>query len=358
MYLNDDGRSTRCYNAPAMSINSRSVIKEAWRFTLQNKRLVFWYGLIPSIFSILGGIAIWGYQFFALKRSPLWEDAETSFLYELLRRIFDLADRYSDMLAPGIVGVIIFAIGYFLLPTLLQGGLIQLIARIRNGQEVKLIDGLGYGFLVFLPLIEYNALTGTLSWSGMFVEATFVLRNFGTEVFRLIVPVFIVATVVGFVMAFLFTYTQFYLVIDRKGVFAAIGNSVRLVVLHWQQTLLMLILMLLIGVRIVVNVLFVLAVPIVIVALAEYFFSLAMVKVAIVVGSALGLVALYFSAWFSGILEVFSNAVWTFTFLELTSEKELPKRELEGARIIEGHQPEEPRETSADDDPGPHRGLV
>lgn len=355
MYPNDDGRSTRCYNAPVMSINARSVIKEAWRFTLQHKRLVFWYGLIPSIFSILGGIAIWGYQFFALKRSPLWENAETSFLYELLQKIFTFAESYSEMLVPGIVGIVFFAIAYFLLPTLLQGGLIQLIARIRNGHQVKLLDGIGYGFLVFLPLIEYNALTGTLSWSGMFIEAMFVLRNFGTEAFRLILPIFIVTTVIGFIMAFLFTYTQFYIVIDKKGVFAAIGNSVRLVVLHWQQTLLMLILMLLIGVRIVVNVLFILAVPIVIVALAEYFFSLAMVKVAIAVGAGLGLVALYFSAWFSGILEVFSNAVWTFTFLDLTSEKALPKKDLEGARMVEEQEaPQE--EPQVDRESGPHPG--
>lgn len=340
-----------------MSINARSVIKEAWRFTLQNKRLVFWYGLLPSIFSILGGIVIWGYQFFAFKRSAFWENADTSFLHELINRIISFVEHYSGMVAPGIVVAVIFAAAYFLLPTLLQGGLIQLIARIRNGQEVKLIDGLGYGFLVFLPLIEYNALTGTFGWSGMFVEATFVLRNFGTEAFRLIVPIFIVATVIGFVMAFLFTYTQFYIVIDKKGVFAAIGNSIRLVVLHWQQTLLMLILMLLIGVRIIVNVLFVLAVPIVIAALAEYFFSLALVKVAIGAGIGLGLVALYFAAWFSGILEVFSNAVWTFTFLDLTSEKEFSKKDLEGARIVEDAGPEESREP-APEESGPHPGLA
>src|SRR3989338_8731158 len=99
-----------------MSINARSVIKEAWRFTLQNKRLVFWYGLLPSVFSILGGIVIWGYQFFAFKRSPFWENAETSFLYELLQTILRLIDTYSEMLIPSIIGVVVFAIGYFLLP--------------------------------------------------------------------------------------------------------------------------------------------------------------------------------------------------------------------------------------------------
>lgn len=322
----------------AMSMDYRKVIKEAWHFTLKNKRLVYWYGLLPSVFSILGAIVIWGYQFFAFKRSAFWDNAEHGFLYEVIKITAQLIDQYSAWLIPAIIVIGIGALLYFLLPTLLQGGLIQLIARIKNGQDVKLLDGLGYGFLTFLPLLEYNALTGTFSWTGMFIESTFVLRNLGTDLFNLVLPVFIGGAVVGFLLAFVCTYTSFHIVIDKQGVISAIGSSIRLVVLHWQETLLMLILMMLISLRIVVNVAFVLAVPIIVVGLAEYLFTLALVKIAIAVGILLGLVALYFASYFSGILEVFSNAVWTFTFLELTSEKTLQKKELGGARIVENEE--------------------
>ena len=47
-----------------------------------------------------------------------------------------------------------------------------------------------------------------------------------------------------------------------------------------------------------------------------------MTVIGVIVGSIVGVIALYFASYFLGIFHVFATAVWTFTFLELTTEEE------------------------------------
>lgn len=280
-----------------------------------------WYCFAPSFVTTVFWIGYLLYQFFAFKSSPLFENAQHGFLYEIISTVLSFFEKHSNLIVPGIiVGIIALAV-YFLIPTLFQGGLIQIIARKKKGENIKLIDGFSLGLLVFLPLFEYHLLIKTFGIVSIFTEATFVLRNLGPDALKFLFPVFIIVAVAGFIITLLFTYTDFFIVLSKKGVLRSIGKSCKLMVLNWRYTFLIGILMLIITLRIIFNVIAVLLVPALIIFSAGLIATVTLAKIGIIVGGIIGLIGLFFAVYFNAILEMFANTVWTFTFLELTEQK-------------------------------------
>ncbi|MEK7523930.1 MAG: hypothetical protein AAB588_02755 [Patescibacteria group bacterium] len=302
-------------------MNSRIIIAEAWHFTREHPKLMWWYAFIPSLVTTLIGILYLLYQFYSFKFSPLFDNAPRSFLTEVISRTAEFLSEHSNLWIPAIIVTIVVLIFYALLPTLSQGALIQLIAKMRGGDVIHPVRGISLGLLVFLPLLEYHLLVKTFSIFSVFTEAGFVLRNLGPGAFETLLPVFIAALVIGFILMLLFTYSEFFIVLDRKPVLAAMGRSAKLVILSWQHTFLIAILMLIIGLRIIINIIAVLLVPALMLFSAGFLASATLTNIGIYIGIALSFVALFVASYFTGILNVFANAVWTFTFLELMQEK-------------------------------------
>lgn len=309
-------------------MNYRQLIAEAWNFTQKNKPLIVWYGFIPSFLTTTFGIFYLMYQFFAFKRSPLFDNAPTSFLHEVSRFVFQFVTTNLQISIPLVVILAIFGLLYLFLPTLLQASAIQFIARRKNGQNVTLGDAFKYGIFAFLPLLEYHLIIKTFGVFSILTEAAFVLRNLGGAIFKILLPLFIFIVVVGIILTLFFTYTDFFIVIDKKGVMRSIGASAKLVILHWQRTFLITILMLIIGLRIILQVIFVLLIPALVLLIAGYLATVKLAQIGFLIGIGIGLIALLFAAYLGGIVNIFSNAVWTYTFLELTSEKETSAREV------------------------------
>lgn len=303
-------------------MNAKHIIAEAWYFTRDNKKLMWWFAFVPALLGTLVGILYMLYQFFSFKRSPLFDDAEKSFLSEVLTAVFDFMSNHSNLWLPAIIIVIIVGILYLLLPTLTQGSLIQMISRMRKGEHIKISRGISLGFLVFLPLFEYHLLLKSFSIISLLTEAAFVLRNLGPGAMETLLPVFILAIIIGIILMLLFTYSEFFVVLDKKNVLRSMGRSAKLVILSWQHTFLIAILMLLIGIRILINIFAVLLVPTLLILSAGFLATISMTTLGIIIGTIISIIGLFVASYFSGILHVFSTAVWTFTFLELMEEKQ------------------------------------
>lgn len=308
-------------------MNYRQIIAEAWEFTQNNKKLTIWYAFFPSVFTTLAGIIYLTYQFFAFKSSPLFENWNHGFGYMLVTTVLEvIKDNFSSAL-PFIIAAIVIGIFYLLVPSFSEGALIQLIARKKNGQEVRAKDGIKYGMLSFLPLFEYSWLVRTYGISAILGEMAFVARNLGLDLMYALLPVFIIFIVVGAILTILFTYTEFFIVIDDRKIFDSIVKSCVLVIKHLEETILLSILMLIISIRILVQIVFVILIPAVIVVPVYLFASSAFAIGGIAIGAVLGLVTLYFASYLNGTIHVFAIAVWTFTFLELTKQTEVTARD-------------------------------
>lgn len=310
-------------------MNYRKVIAEAWVYTQQNKRLIIWFGFLPSIFTTTVAIGYLAYQFFAFKNSFLFDGGDENFFSGVLNYIWIFFSEHLSWTVPLIIVAIIFAIFYFLFPTLAKAASIQMIARNRSGQKAGVGTGLKHGLMSFLQLFEYHLLIRTFGFFTILIEMSLVLRTFGISAFMLLLPVFILLVIVSFLLTLLFVYSDFYIVIDDKGVFESMKKSASLVVRNWKHTFLITILMLIIGVRIIIQAIMVFLIPALIVLISGYIATITLPVTGVIVGGAVGLVTLFIASYLNGIVDIFSYTVWTFTFLDLSEQKEFSARGVE-----------------------------
>jgi len=309
-------------------MNYREIIAESWTYTQKNKRLIIWFGFFPALLTTTAGIGTLVYQFFAFKKSYLFDEADEGVLFDVMGYIWNFLSLHMSWSVPLIVVAAIMGIIYLLFPTLARASAIQMIARNRNKQPAGVGTGLRYGIMSFLKLFEYHLLIKTFTFFTIIIEMSFVLRNLGPVLFKLLLPVFIIFLVVGFILMLLFTYTDFYIVIDDKNVFESMKKSARLVVTHWKHTFLITLLMLIIGIRIVIQAVLVFLIPALIVLITGYLATVTLPVTGVIVGGITGLIALVLAAYLNGIVDIFVYTVWTFTFLKLSEEKEPTAREV------------------------------
>lgn len=306
----------------------KKIIVDSWQFTQKNKKLIYWFGFLPSFLTTTVGIGYIAYQFFAFKTSYLFDDEGHSFSFQVVNTAWNFISSHASLSLPLIITAAVLAVLYFLTPTLFKASAIQAIARGKNGQPYGVGIGLKYGFMAFLPLLEYHLLIKTFSWVSMVTEASFVVRNLGMEIFKMLLPVFIIVFVLSIFLTLLFTFADLFIVVDDEKVLTSMIKSAKLVVMNWQHTLLVTILMIIIGVRIIIQAVVVLFLPLLLFIIGGYLATLTIGTTLFVVAGVVGFLGLVVASYLSGVVEIFSYCVWTYTFLQLTSQKELSAREV------------------------------
>lgn len=298
----------------------RAIIREAWVLTQENKKLIWWFAFIPALLTSLVSMVYITYQGYSLWTSPYLRESatETHLLTSIIKKAVELFSQNPSLGVFGIVMIVLVLLTYLMLPVFTQGALIQLVARYRAGEEVSVARGISYGFSRFLQLFEYHTFVKTFSFVGIFTEAAFTFRVFGPEPFKLFGWIFLLFTFIALFLSLLFTYSEYYVVIDKDGVFHSIFKSSGLVIRQWHHTLFMLLLMSVIIIRIILNLLVAMLVPALVILPIFIFTSLTLAKIGVVIGAIIGLVVLYFTSYFLGVFHVFTTTVWTFTFLDLT----------------------------------------
>jgi len=310
-------------------MNYKRVIAEAWEFTQDNKKMIIWYAFLPAVIETLVGIGYLGYQFFAFKSSPLFENWKQSFGYVLVTTVLNVLKENISSIVPLIVVAIIVTILYLVVPPVCEGAIVQLIARKKNGQDVRMRNGIKHGLWSFLPMFEYSWVAKGIGYTSVLGLMSTVARNLGMNVFYAFLFVFITYEIICIVLTLLFTFSEFFIIIDDRRVFDSIARSSQLVISHLEETIMLSIMMLIISVRILVQLLFVLLIPAIITASIYLFAATSIPVVGIIIGGVLGLILLYIAAYLSGTIHVFAATVWTFTFLEFTSEQAVSAREKE-----------------------------
>ena len=307
----------------------RKLIVDSWQYTQSNKKLIRWCGFFPAIFTTTVTIVYIVYQFFAFRESDLFRsDADKSFFKDVIFTIWDFITAHISWTVPIVIFLIIFFLLYLAIPTLTKATAIQFIARQKNGQKLKIGDAFKHAFFSFLRLLEYHLLIKTFSFASTLLIMSTVIRNFGPEALAFLLPLFVIMMIVGFILTLLFIYTDFFIVVDDKRIFESMKNSTKLVILNWQHTFLITILMMLIGIRIIIQIFMVFLIPILIITTTGYMLTIVLPSTAIIIGAILGVICLILSAYLNGIVDIFAYSVWTTTFLELTAEKQISAREV------------------------------
>jgi hypothetical protein len=308
-------------------MNYKDRIYEAWQFTQNNKKIIIWYGFLPAFLTTCIGIMYFTYQVLAFKSSPLFDDAEQSFLYTVLTTIMNFIKANFSYSVPMLIAAIILLIIYLFIPIILEAAMIEYIARHRNKQRISIGTGITLGLGNFLPLFEYTLAMGTFSIISITTEAGFVLRNLGPGAFNTLLPLFVVIFIVALLVHVFFTFAKYFIVIDDEGVMSSIVKSCSLVIRNIQQTFALVILMLIIGVRIVMQIVLLVLIPAIVITGLAYFASISLQEYSLIIIVALSGIFILFASYLSAVVHVFSVSVWVYTFLDFTDSKSLTTRD-------------------------------
>jgi hypothetical protein len=186
---------------------------------------------------------------------------------------------------------------------------------------------ISFGIQSFLSLTEYRVLTNAFHIGAyiMYVLLVrFYLRIYFPESTLIsdFMPVIVIIGILVTISTIFLTYADYHLVIHKSQVIESIKKSATLVLFHFQETLLISVLLLLMVIRALLNMLLIFALPAIAVYIISFTQKLLPDTIALAVALTFIVVIFIWSVIISGTLLVFTTAVWTISFMELEKKKE------------------------------------
>jgi len=297
----------------------RDIVRKAWQMTQVHIKKLVWYGFTPAFFSVIVSSVYLAYQYNAFKHSVLTEAGPTDMI-TTAKTIWSMVASHPTLSVIAIVlGVLIF-IGYTITPAIFKGVLIDALMKIKRYESIE--GSVEVGVRHFFPMFEFIIITGSFGITTLFTESSFILRWWGENIFFMILPVLLFIAMAGIIISFLFTYAEYFIILKNKRVTKALMESTILVIANLRKTLLVFVLMGLVAVRIILNVILVLLIPMLVVVVSSYFATVFLTIFGFIVIGIFGLAILIVSSYLMGLFGIFSTAVWVLTFAELTEKVE------------------------------------
>lgn len=294
----------------------REIIAEAWAITTREGSLRRW-AFTSSFLETLLSVKLLSYQVYFVYEYFYGSGEAGFFDIEI-----EMWHRFPHWAFFTVITIFILMVVIELfMPHLCLGAIIGLAAKSYRKEEVK--GGLVLGLYNFFPIFAIHELLFLSGLSTAITAISLIIRYIdGALMMPSIIGVIFLFCIAN-ILKFLFSFAEEAVVIRKQGVFEAIGKSFKLIVSHLGHIMFLLILLFVITLRIVFNVAVVVVVPAIVLGIAflltKFLPAALSYSIATVVGVVLVIIASYFFAY----LHAFKQTVWTITYLELSSRKEL-----------------------------------
>ncbi|QQR83234.1 hypothetical protein IPJ72_05540 [Candidatus Peregrinibacteria bacterium] len=319
--------------------NIKDIVSKAWRVTQQHLKSLIWYGSVPAFFTVLVSSVYIGYQYNAFRHSALFGNQSETDLVAEISRIWELVKHHPKLTLALVVVALIVFVGYVLSPPVFRGTLIYALNQIEKEESIE--GSFQFGVRQFFPLFEFGVVTGSFSIVTLFSESSFILRWWGENIFFVALPILLFIAMVGLIASFLFTYAEYFIVLKGLGLIESIKESALLVIGNLKKTILVFVLMLLIGARVIVNVLLVLFIPMGLIVVTSYFATIFFTTAGFIIIGIFSILVLLVAAYLMGLFNIFTTAVWVFAFNMLT-EHEITVAQVHHSEPVPA--PEPPKE--------------
>ncbi len=299
--------------------SSREIVAEAWRLTIAHRAKLFKYGFVPAFFSIIvTGLYVY-YQIEAFRHSKLFSGVQDhGFWVDYSLAILEFTTQSPLVLAFSIFVTITILLGWFFAPMMCRAAIAHLVAQSWRGEKME--HGFTKALFHFFPILEISLMKNALTPITFISEIFFIARNL-TGALRFLMPLLIFLSIVGLIGLFFCSFTTQAIMLRDKGFTPAISQSFKTVAENISQTFRIMILFLLVELRVIINVLIVLFLPIALAALTGLFATLASEMIGIIIAAVFFFVLVFIASYLTGILFVFSEAMWTIAFLHFHGEE-------------------------------------
>ncbi len=294
----------------------RDIIAEAWTITCREKSLQRW-GFFTSFFETLFALKLIGYQ------------AYFGYAYFIEGKTVGFFDDFIWLHEKVSIGVFITIIAIFcvllviewFVPHLAEGAIIGLTAKSHQKQAVT--GGLVLALFNFFPIFAIHEFLILASLSMVITICSLILRYIPGDAAWFLIGVIVFFWILSNFLKFLFSFAQPAVVVEKAGIFAAMGQSYKLIVSYLGQVMFLVMLLMVISIRIFINAVVVLLIPAVMFGLVISLGSFLSVALTWLIASAVGIALILVASYFFGYLHVFNHAVWTITYIELRKHKDL-----------------------------------
>lgn len=294
----------------------REIIAEAWAITRREKTLRRW-GYTSSLLELLLSIKLVSYQVYFLYEY-FWGAGDAGF--------FDVEVAMYHGMPPWFFWTFVLLFGLlvvieFFFPHLALGAIIGLAAKSHMKEKVN--GGLVLALYNFFPIFAINEILFLGSLSTAITLTSVVIRYIEGNAKIIVIGMLWFVWALCNLLRFFFSFAQEAVVIDRIGMFNAMGKSFKLIISYLGHIMFLLLLLFVISLRIILNAAIVVIIPGIIIGTVLLLGTFLSDLLTWIIGSILGLALTVIASYFFGYLHVFKQTVWTITYIELRKHKDL-----------------------------------
>lgn len=213
-----------------------------------------------------------------------------------------------------IISIIVLLIWYAILYPIWQAALIHYL----HDKKFSMRDAMAKWVTTFFPMFEYSALAGTFSISTfIFIVIRLFTLNIADNVFiRILFSIWWFSI---FVIAILWPYTRYVIVLEDMSIYDAIKRSVYYSIRNLRQTTKFVLLELILLVRFFLNIIIVMWIPFILMYIASWLNILDSRTVGIII-AIISIILVLWTAYINGIIEAFFASYWYKVYHKIVEE--------------------------------------
>ena len=294
----------------------REIIAEAWNITSSEPQLRRWAYASSLLETMLNVKLLFTQAYFAY--AYFYGHSEAGF--------FDIEIMIWNFFPPAVaisilLSFVLLVVVEFFAPHLCLGAIIGLAAKRAKGEDVKggLVLGL-YNFFSVFTIHEFLILS---SVPTAITVISLILRYIDAPLKMFSVTFVLILFCVGNLQKFLFAFAEEAAVIEKRGIFDAIGRSFKLIVSHLSRIMFLYLLLIVISLRIAINAVMIVLIPAIMLGFGFLLTFFVSQFVAVIAAVILGFILIAVASYFLGYILAFKQTVWTLTYMEFMKEKDL-----------------------------------
>lgn len=294
----------------------REIIAQAWQITSSEPKLRRWAyasSLLETMLNVklLFTQAYFGYVY-------LYGHGDAGF-FDIEIWIWNSLPMWLSVSI--LLSFVLMVVIEFFAPHLCLGAIIGLAAKRAKGEPVRGGPVLAlYNFFSIFTLHEFLILS---SVPTVITVISLILRYVEGPIRMASVWFVLILFTVGNIQKFLFAFAEEAAVIEKHGIFQAIGRSFKLIISNLMHIMFLYLLMLVISLRIFINAVMIVLIPAIMLGFGFLLTFLFTHTIAIIAASILGLILIGVASYFLGYILAFKQTVWTLTYLEFMKHKDL-----------------------------------
>ena len=290
-----------------MSKIKENIIEPSWKIISEDFSLRKFY-FLPWMVSVFFFTALLVYQFTYTYVVFFWnQEAVLAVLLDYF---------HSEYLVPTLITWAIVFLFYIILNPIFENTVIQKINCKRNNKEITISEAFWRWLYSFMAVFEYSNTFNTLKVISIFNAYFFTVRVLWIERIVFLNYFFLFLLVIATIINILSSFSKYIIITENKPIFEAFSKSTKMVFLNIWTVLKLNFLMIILNIRVLLNFLIFLGIPVLIIASISFFASTILIYAAVISLWIIGLILFLLMSYISTTLEIFKISVWYFAYIE------------------------------------------